>query len=105
MSDTDPLPLTILQALTSLQKSPTSLDADGLQWFPDYSWDSEPMVCGWGATKTGHKTGIAKIEAGGTIGFRAFAASYKEGFVPTREVSSIYSLSSRRYLGCQGNGY
>jgi hypothetical protein len=43
------------------------------------------MVCGWGATKTGHQTGIAKIEAGGVIGFRAFAANYREGFVPVRE--------------------
>jgi len=49
------------------------------------------MVCGWGATKTGHKTGVAQIEAGGTIGFRAFAATYNPGFVPTREVSSICS--------------
>jgi hypothetical protein len=45
------------------------------------------MVCGWGATKTGRETGTAKIEAGSVIGFRAFAASYQEGFVPTREVS------------------
>ncbi|KAI0506806.1 lytic polysaccharide monooxygenase [Xylaria bambusicola] len=64
---------------------PTSLDAHGYQWFPDYSWDSEPMVCGWNGTKTGHETGIAKIEAGGVIGFRAFAASYNAGFVPVRD--------------------
>ena len=47
------------------------------------------MVCGWGATKTGHQTGTAKIEAGGVIGFRAFAASYQAGFVQTRDVSSF----------------
>ncbi|KAI0550429.1 lytic polysaccharide monooxygenase [Xylaria curta] len=64
---------------------PTSLDDGGYQWFPDYSWNSEPMVCGWNGTKTGRQTGTAKIEAGGVIGFRAFAATYNKGFVPMRE--------------------
>ncbi|KAI9157943.1 glycosyl hydrolase family 61-domain-containing protein [Paramyrothecium foliicola] len=68
---------------------PTSLDSQGLQWFPDYSWDSEPMICGWGGTKTGNRTGTAKIQAGDVIGFRAFAANYQEGFVPVREFDPI----------------
>lgn len=46
------------------------------------------MVCGWNGTKTGHETGVTKIEAGGVIGFRAFAANYNAGFAPVREVSS-----------------
>ncbi|KAI8635103.1 lytic polysaccharide monooxygenase [Xylariaceae sp. FL1651] len=57
----------------------------GYQWFPDYSWDSEPMVCGINGTKSGHQTGTAKVEAGSVIGFRAFAANYEQGLVPTRE--------------------
>ncbi|KAI1263467.1 glycosyl hydrolase family 61-domain-containing protein [Xylariaceae sp. FL1019] len=64
---------------------PTTLDAGGNQWFPDYSWDSEPMVCGWGGTKTGNQTSVAKIEAGRTIGFRAFSATYLPGFVPVHD--------------------
>ncbi|KAI0187018.1 lytic polysaccharide monooxygenase [Astrocystis sublimbata] len=64
---------------------PTSLNEEGRQWYPDYSWTSEPMVCGINGTKTGHQTGTAKIEAGGVIGFRAFTANYREGFVPERE--------------------
>ncbi|KAK7225317.1 hypothetical protein V2G26_013320 [Clonostachys chloroleuca] len=64
---------------------PTALNGAGYQWFPDFSWDSEPMICGWGATKTGNQTGTAKIEAGSVIGFRAFASNYKQGYVPVRE--------------------
>lgn len=80
------------QLITSRPVGPD--EYGGIFWLI-MEWTGEPQVCGINATRTGHHSGTAKVEAGSTIGFRAFGTSW-DGVKAPRPVSSTEGILLKR---------